>query len=520
MARRKTTDPTIQRQPGQLSLDVEDYVFRRVDQWHRPTWIDANAWRRVVEYQPVALDCRETIISQILSFDYKIDARDSSNRDELKDEIEYYNKLLEFSGELDYIGIVEWIISDYLDIPFGGAVELGREGDSKEGRVRWILPIDGATLFPYPNYDWPVGQTIPYNQLEKVYFPRHAINRIYMSPRREIDRNGWGMAPPEKIYMALEMLNRGDRYYASLLLDTPEAGILDLGDMAKDSAKAWIKSWQEMLSGVDPFKVPVLYEHEKPAVFIPFVRSPSDLMFDKAILKYAALVTSGYGLSLSDINVPQVSSGGDTLAGSIRGERKTRRTGIARTKKSLTAFWNRILPETIQFSYIDMDDELNVAVSRARLANATAADLLIQSRIFSAKELRQQTIADGLITVPVPEEPPEDEFPKEQILPGGTNGAVNGRNKQTGLMGRPVSPSQGGYGESKSRAIEELVDQAYLQDDSFKNAFEEVKLSWQTITEEEKARKVSQLERILDDFALTYNENEKNLVNMEQENGN
>ena len=497
MPRRKTTEPNIQKQPGQISLEP-DFIIRWVDQWKRPQWIEANAWRRAVEYQPVCIDCRETIISNLLSYDWKVDARDSKRRDELTDEIDFYNRLLEYSGELDYTNLTEWILADYLDIPFGGAVEVGREGDSEEGRVRWILPLDGATLFPYQNYDWPVGQTLPINQIEKVFFPRHSINRIYMSPRREIDRSGWGCAPPEKIYLAMEMLNRGDKYYASLLLDTPEAGILDLGDMAANSAKAWIKGWQEMLAGIDPFKIPVLYEHEKPATFIPFVRSPGDLMFDKAILKYAALVTSGYGLSLSDINVPQVSSGGDTLAGSIRGERKTRRTGIGRTKKAAIAFWNRILPKDLQYTFIDLDEEVSVAVTRARLANATAAQLLISSRIFSPKESRLQMIADGLISIPVPEEPPEDEFP-DPVL----QGAQQPNNKQTGLMGRPISPSQGGYGEVKSEAMQDLVDLALERSDSFKNAFEETKSVWNTLSDEGKELATIRLQQILSEFTLT-----------------
>ena len=84
---------------------------------------------------------------------------------------------------------------------------------------------------------------------------------MYISPRPDIKREGWGLAPPEKTYLALEMLNRGDYYYANLLIDTPAAGILDLGDMAQDSAEEWVKAWRKMLTGIDPFKIPVLYEH-------------------------------------------------------------------------------------------------------------------------------------------------------------------------------------------------------------------------------------------------------------------
>ena len=122
-----------------------------------------------------------------------------------------------------------------------------------------------------------------------------------MSPRPEIQREGWGMAPPEKIFFSLELLNRGDIYYANLLLDTPEAGILDLADMDGASAQEWIKQFRSLLGGIDPLKVPVLYEHEGDVKWIPFGRPPTELMFDRVTTKYAALVASGYGISLSEI---------------------------------------------------------------------------------------------------------------------------------------------------------------------------------------------------------------------------
>ena len=50
--------------------------------------------------------------------------------------------------------------------------------------------------------------------------------------------------------MALQMIGRGDVYYANLLLDTPQVGILDLKDMAKDSAEEWVKA-RATLKNVD-----------------------------------------------------------------------------------------------------------------------------------------------------------------------------------------------------------------------------------------------------------------------------
>jgi hypothetical protein len=67
--------------------------------------------------------------------------------------------------------------------------------------------LDGGTLFPFPNKDTPVGQLVrEAGQVVPIYFPKHAINRVYYSPETYIRLEGWGMPPPQKIYLALELM--------------------------------------------------------------------------------------------------------------------------------------------------------------------------------------------------------------------------------------------------------------------------------------------------------------------------
>ena len=260
MPRIKTTAPVPTHHKGQRSQEPL-YLNRILPQWRNPEWLEGEIWRAVVAQQPVAVDCRDTLISTVVNLDWTIEAKDPNTRDELDEEIKYYIRFLTDNEEFDYVEHVEWIGKDYLDLPFGGATEVGRENNDPNGRVVWLALLDGATLFPTLNYDYPVGQQVA--GINPVYFPYYGINRIYMSPKTSFLRKGWGCAPPEKIYLAIQLLNRGDVYYANLLLDTPQVGILDLIDMSKDSAEAWIDSWATLLKGVDPFKIPVLYEHEK-----------------------------------------------------------------------------------------------------------------------------------------------------------------------------------------------------------------------------------------------------------------
>jgi hypothetical protein len=244
------------------------------------------------------------------------------------------------------------------------------------------------------------------------------------------------------------MLSRGDSYYAQLLLNTPEAGILDLGDMEKTSALEWVSSLRDLLFGINPLKIPVLYEHTTKAEFIPFGRPPSEIMYDGITLKYAAIVCAGYGLTLADIGLAGsggAGAGGDTLAGTIRSERTSKSSGLSTAKKKLASYLNRILPDSIEFRWIDYDDEKNVAKGRARLATAQAADVLIRNKTFLPSEIRQQMLADGLISITVPEtiDPNNPEFVSIQPALGKPN--FGGSRPQQ--LGNPKAPSSGGQGE-------------------------------------------------------------------------
>jgi hypothetical protein len=443
--------PVPTKEPRQKSIDISDlFLTRFTPPWSRPSSLPANVWRMWVLNQPVAIVCRETLIANLLSLDWKITPVNSKYKEELEPTIKYYTKLIKDGGEypglgLDFAGLIEWLVGDLLDIPFGGAAEIGRKGGSEKGRVQWIRPIDGGTLFPTLNQDFPIVQYYPSYSTDVVVFKPWEIARMFMSPHSQILREGWGMAPPEKIYFALDMLTKGDKYYANLLLDIPTAGILDLGDMEKSSAEEWILAFKTFMNDqTTSFKIPVLYEHNNKTEFIPFGKVPNDIMFNQITSKYAALVAAAYGMSLSDIGLQTTTASGETLAGSINDRRKTRNNGFSRTKSKTTAFFNHILPETLEFNWIDYDDELNVAMGRARLASATAFGMFQDKGVFSPQEIRSQVIQDGLVSIALPDEIPPDAQP----LPPPTPFGGKPTNKEPELMGgNPKAPSKGGEGE-------------------------------------------------------------------------
>lgn len=440
--------PMPTKEPGQRSINITDlFITRWTPPWSRPPSLPAYTWRAWVMNQPVAIACRESLISMIAGMDWIIAARDADQKEELAATVKHYTKLLQNGGYYlgtDWSGFMEWMLGDLLDIPFGGATEVGRKGDDPKGRVMWLRPLDGGTLYPTLNLQFPIVQY--YQGYTAVAFPEHAVSRLMMTPRPEIFREGWGIAPPEKIYFALDMLNRGDKYYANLLLDIPPAGILDLGDMEEESAKNWVESFRSFVANTtDAFRIPVLYEHNNEVKFLPFGKVPNDIMYDHITLKYAALVCAAYGIALNDIGLQGTSKSGETLAGSIRASVQTKRTGVARLKQKVKRFIERILPDTLRFDWIDYDDEHNVAMGRARLASATGLNLLVTSGSLSPEEFRMQMIKDGLVDIPIGLKPPPDAKPLLPAGPVGGNGAKSAP-KNPGALGHGVPPSMGGEG--------------------------------------------------------------------------
>lgn len=456
MARKQTKTLEITKNPGQISApggELSNYLVRGMPIWNNPQWLTSDAWREFVRRQPIAALCRDAITNHLLSLDWAIIARDSTQADELKEDIKHYTKLFErgnaYYSDVDLTNHIEWFVKDLFDLPFGTASEIGREYNSKEGKVVWVRPLDAGTLVPTLDIDYPVVQQ--YMNLNYVSFPREFISRVFLSPRTEIQREGWGMAPPERIYLAMEMLNRGDSYYAQLLLNTPEAGMLDMGDMEKDTAVEWVKSMQDLLFGTNPWKVPVIYEHTTPVKYIPFGKIPNDIMYDKITDRYITIVTAGYGLSPSDIGFASSSNGGETLSGTIRAERRSNKSGKSLAEKKWKTYVDRILPDTLEWHWKNFDDEKSVAMSRARLANGTAMQTLVGVQAITPDEVRRQLIADGIFTIDMPEtiDRKSVEWPSNGITYHGVKNSQQGSNE----VGNPTKPSSGGQGDVKPQQI-------------------------------------------------------------------
>lgn len=468
---RAAEEPTRQR-----AIQLTPYLLRNIPFWGAPGYLAGEQWRQLVKNQPIAIICRDTLSQNLLSLNWSVRPREASETmlDAEKDEMDHYTDVFE-QADGDFDNHIELVLQDMLDLPFGAMSEIGRLNDDPEGPVMWVEHVDAATLAPTNDREWPVMQSIPGTAGRPIVFPKHSISRMYMTPRTEIRRKGWGMAPPEKGYLAVEMLYRGDRYYANLLLDTPEAGILDLMNMDADDAEEWLDGWRTLMTGIDGFKVPVLYGHDKPAQWIPLNRPPIDMLYDSTTLKYSAILAAAYGLRLSDIGLTE-QSGENTLAGVIRGERQSRRTGRALVRSKTENYFNGMLPDHLQFIWEEVDEEAKTERARALSTFGLALGQLKRDGLISPKEARHELVATGLLDVEIdPNEVPEPEVPMGMPgqpmfdVPGGKNkkdkdkpnkpqqpGERN-RGRVTSDERGKVSPVDGGRGKSAFGLVEETL---------------------------------------------------------------
>jgi hypothetical protein len=440
--------------PRQKSLELPGYLTRILPMWQTPQWMEAERWRRVLYNLPAAMVCRDVLISDLMASDWEVRAKDDKEEDALADDIEYYADVLNPDMGFGLVGFDAWIekgAQDLLTVPAGWNNEIVRwlPGDgplsrpNPKGHVYQIVYMDAATVFPTYDKEFPLGQRIRQDAQQVVYFQRDEIARIISAGRPEIERWGYGMAPPERVYLALTLLYRGDQYYANLLLDTPEAGILDLMDMSQKAATEWVQSFKTLQEGIDPMKIGVGYEHEKPWAWIPFGRPPTELMFKDAYLAYGSLTAAGYGLTLTDIGMGEPQK---TLAGSIRDERRSQRSGFATTREKVRGLINNeILPDYLEFVWKTKDEERNVQRARAFTLASQALKNARDAGFISRLEGQQQLVKDGHLTIEV--EPPEEPPPMPALPPqfGGNGGQANEETER-------VPASEGGRGDITGKA--------------------------------------------------------------------
>ena len=378
--------------PDPERLDPSPFVLRRPFSHSSPFAVNADTWRNIVGKSPIASLCRRTLILEITAVPWKVLSED-------EEDVGYYTDLLRSANGESFEVFIERLVEDVLTVPFGGAVEVSRYRD---GMLAMIYHVDGGTLFPTYDPKIPYLQVDPENQLSQVGFTRNQLARVMWAPNPDKRNYGWSKTPAMDIFSAIEHLMRSETFYQQFLSNTPEAGILDLMDMEKKAAKEWVQSWAELMGGIDPLKVPVLYEHEKQAKFIPFSRPPSELALPEVVKRYSEQVCAAFGMTITDLGIFEHAN---TLAGASRAVQLSKRQGQGSLMRKVSNLINSMLPDTVAFEWEPFDSEDKLRRAQTQSARATTLKALgtpdpsSGEAFFPAEIIRKQAVSDGLVDV-------------------------------------------------------------------------------------------------------------------------
>lgn len=310
------------------------YITRQPMHLANPTAFSPQQWRMIAR-EPITRLCIRHIVRELVALEWKINSKNPKDEQTLKK----ITTVFERSDEGD--GWDAWLarmLEDSLVLPIGGNSEI--VPDPMTGMIGALCHVDGATLYPTYEPDIPFVQINPYNTTERIYFVFGDLMRLLIQPRPELQRRPFQEAPVEAAFIGIEALSRIYVYYLKQLTDTPIMGVLDLMDMTQDEAAEWAKGFREMMDGIDPLKMPLLYDHTRPARFVPLGRSPQDINLIEQFKRFAEIVTAAFGLSIGDLRLFEHER---VLAGVEASQRVTARSGVGFYAQAVEDMINRTI---------------------------------------------------------------------------------------------------------------------------------------------------------------------------------
>lgn len=425
MATKKPTQKSV------LYIDSAPYqVLNRV-----PSFLTSERWRMTAAEPTNAAYQGHLIRALKLSYKFVPRRGEDPKSAKITQIVDYYNELFERSNWDVMKAAFE---KDSYDLPFGGALEIGWWPDNAfggkfpAGYPAWIVQVDAGTMAinqARSNGKYPFCQIDPNDTQRIIPFQKREIARLIYLPQTSLRLRGYQRSPVEQNFAIIQALARLFEYDMKTLSDTPIAGILDLADFSEADAIEWAKGFQEMMSGIESIKIPILYEHEKPARFIPFGDTQRD---SKEQWKhYAEKCGNPYGLTIGSLGLYEHDR---TLAGARIQRITTQRTGVggfAWDEKN--AINRQLFPPGCPVKF-DWDvPEIEDVVKRRQAEGIRIAYLgqMVQAGALKPEDMLEQSIEDDIFTIPVkpgaveegitgaPKPPKEKEVPPKAPKPGG-----------------------------------------------------------------------------------------------------
>ena len=418
------------KEPKRKSVQYLDVTTRP---WTYPSRVPASRltsdqWRMTAA-EPTNL-AYQTHLMRALKLEYKFVAKkgEDPKSTKVKEITKYYEELFEKC----YWDLtkVAWEKDSY-DLPFGGALEIGWWPDNAfggkfpAGHPAWFVHVDAGTMWVnLGNPKYPYAQIDPNNNQRSIAFERREMARIMYLPHTSLALRGYQKSPTEQNWQVIGALSRLYTFDLKSLSDTPIAGILDLLDFSEDDVVEWKKGFEEMLMGINPIKIPILYEHEKPAKFVPFGQVDVDVT--EKWKHYAEKCGNPYGLTIGSLGLYEHDR---TLAGARIQRITTQRTGVGGFAYDEKRAINRQLfppgcPVMFDWDVPEVEDVLKR--EQARGTRIAYMGVAVDKGALDPEDMLEQMIEDGVFTIPVkpgaieegisgpPKSPPQQQKP-----PGG-----------------------------------------------------------------------------------------------------
>jgi len=394
--------------PAAKGIREPQSITRQVATFFDPLTLSAKHWRRVVAQAPVVGACVQTLIMQITGLNWKIESDD----EELTERFTLLLNMADNGAGME--SLLSRVAEDTLTMPFGGAFELGVYPD---GEVAWIAHLDAGLMAPTYDEKFPYRQVNPYDALHPKIFKSTEVSRIKWQPQADIAYYGWTKTPCMASLPAIQGLLRSDRFWQTLLTDSPPAGILVIPGMSENEARDWLSGWKTMMAGIDSLKVPLLplqgtEKGTAEAKFISFAQTATEAELPDLVKRYSEQVTANFGMNTGDLGL----FGQELrLAGATKLIELSKRQGLARLLKQFARAINTdVLPDGVTFKWEDVELEDTVRKAAAKNQTSIALGNLVSQAGLPPHIAIAQAIADGIITVAVPEEllaPPPEEGP-------------------------------------------------------------------------------------------------------------
>lgn len=400
-----------------------------------PSSLSSDQWRLTAREPTNAAYQGHLIRALKLSYKFVPKKGEDPKSVKIKEIVEYYEEL--FAKSSWDLMKVTWEKDSY-DLPFGGALEVGWWPDNAfggkfpAGYPAWFVHVDAGTMRvnqASSNGKFPFCQIDPNNTQHIIPFKRRDIARLLYLPHTDIKLRGYQNCPTEQNWQIIQALSRLYTYDMKSLTDTPIAGILDLADFSEEDAIEWAKGFQEMMMGIEAIKIPILYEHERPARFVPFGNVERNTK--EQWKHYAEKCGNPYGLTIGSLGLYEHDR---TLAGARIQRITTQRTGVGGFAWDEKHAINRqLFPPDCPVRY-DWDvPEIEDVVKRRQAEGIRIAYLgqAVDKGALKPEDMLEQMVEDDIFTIPVkpgaiqegitgpPKPPKQKEVPPKAPKPGG-----------------------------------------------------------------------------------------------------